>query len=150
MRWASRPTLDLVLTIARASDTIVVTRLDRLGRSTLHLVRLGASLRDRKVGLKVIEQGIDTDTAEGRAMFWMLSGARGVPARTHRRQYPPRAGRLTGSGPPLSPQFRCASSATLSATREGTFSMFRRARPSQPRAVRVIFGHLSPGECPDM
>jgi DNA invertase Pin-like site-specific DNA recombinase len=39
----------------------------------LHLVTLGAQLRERGVGLHVIEQGIDTTTAEGRAMFGMLS-----------------------------------------------------------------------------
>jgi len=50
---------------------LVVTRLDRLGRSVLHLVTLGAQLRDRGVGLQVVEQGIDTATAEGRAMFGM-------------------------------------------------------------------------------
>jgi DNA invertase Pin-like site-specific DNA recombinase len=70
---ASRPKLDLVLTLARPGDTIVITRLDRLGRSVLHLITLGAQLRERGIGLKVIEQGIDTDTAEGRAMFGMLS-----------------------------------------------------------------------------
>jgi DNA invertase Pin-like site-specific DNA recombinase len=70
---ASRPKLDLVLNILRGGDTLVVTRLDRLGRSMPHLINLGADLREREVGLKVIEQGIDTDTAEGRAMFGMLS-----------------------------------------------------------------------------
>jgi DNA invertase Pin-like site-specific DNA recombinase len=50
-----------------------ITRLDRLGRSVLHLVNLGADLRERGVGLHVIEQGIDTATAEGRAMFGMLA-----------------------------------------------------------------------------
>ncbi len=70
---ASRPKLDLVLRVLRAGDVLVVTRLDRLGRSVLHLVTLGAQLRERGVGLKVVEQGIDTATAEGRAMFGMLS-----------------------------------------------------------------------------
>jgi len=70
---ASRQKLDLVLQLLRAGDVLVVTRLDRLGRSVLHLVTLGAQLRDRGVGLKVVEQGIDTATAEGRAMFGMLS-----------------------------------------------------------------------------
>ncbi|MFD4407235.1 recombinase family protein [Nocardia sp. NPDC058499] len=70
---ASRPKLDLVLTLARRGDTIVITRLDRLGRSVLHLITLGADLRERGIGLKVVEQGIDTDSAEGRAMFGMLS-----------------------------------------------------------------------------
>lgn len=70
---ASRPKLDLVLQLLREGDTLKVTRLDRLSRSVLHLVTLGADLRARKVGLHVIEQGIDTDTTEGRAMFGMLS-----------------------------------------------------------------------------
>jgi len=70
---ASRPQFDTVLRMLRAEDTLKVTRLDRLGRSVLHLVTLGADLRERGVGLHVIEQGIDTTTAEGRAMFGMLS-----------------------------------------------------------------------------
>jgi len=67
---ASRPQFDLLL---RHLSAITVTRLDRLGRCVLHLVTLGAALRDRGVGLRVLEQGIDTTTAEGRAMFGMLS-----------------------------------------------------------------------------
>ncbi|MER6199939.1 recombinase family protein [Streptomyces sp. NPDC001586] len=50
-----------------------MTRLDRLSRSVLHLVTLGAELRERGIGLHVIEQGIDSATMEGRAMFGMLS-----------------------------------------------------------------------------
>jgi DNA invertase Pin-like site-specific DNA recombinase len=70
---ASRPKFDLVMQLLREGDTLKVTRLDRLGRSLLHLVTLGAQLRDNGIGLHVIEQGIDTATAEGRAMFGMLS-----------------------------------------------------------------------------
>jgi len=70
---ASRPKLDEVLRVLRDGDTLKITRLDRLGRSVVHLVTLGAELRGRGVGLHVIEQGIDTTTAEGRAMFGMLS-----------------------------------------------------------------------------
>jgi DNA invertase Pin-like site-specific DNA recombinase len=36
-------------------------------------VTLGAELRERGIGLKVTEQGIDTSTVEGRAMFGMLA-----------------------------------------------------------------------------
>ena len=50
-------------------DMVKITRLDRLGRSVLHLVTLGAELRERGVRFHVIEQRIDTATAEGRAMF---------------------------------------------------------------------------------
>ena len=71
---ASRPQWDMLYgKVLRRGDTLKVTRLDRLGRSVLHLVTLGAELRERGVGLHVIEQGIDTATAEGRAMFGMLS-----------------------------------------------------------------------------
>ena len=71
---ASRPELDKALASAnRRGDQLVITRLDRLGRSVLHLVTLGAALQERGVGLRVLEQGIDTSTAEGRAMFGMLS-----------------------------------------------------------------------------
>lgn len=70
---ASRPKFDLVMQLLREGDTLKVTRLDRLGRSLVHLVTLGAQLREHGVGLHVVEQGIDTSTAEGRAMFGMLS-----------------------------------------------------------------------------
>jgi len=73
---ASHPQLDTVLRTLRTlrdGDMLVTTRLDRLGRSVLHLVQLGTDLRERGVGLRVLEQGIDTATAEGRAMFGMLS-----------------------------------------------------------------------------
>ncbi len=70
---ASRPKLDLVMQLLREGDTLKVTRLDRLSRSVLHMVTLGAELRERGIGLHVIGQGIDTATMEGRAMFGMLS-----------------------------------------------------------------------------
>lgn len=70
---SSRPQWDMCKHVLRDGDTLVCTRLDRLGRSLVHLVNLGAELNDRGVGLKVLEQGIDTDTPEGRAMFGMLA-----------------------------------------------------------------------------
>ncbi|GGJ73554.1 recombinase family protein (plasmid) [Glutamicibacter bergerei] len=70
----SRPELDKALASAnRDGDQLVITRLDRLGRSVLHLVKLGANMRERGVGLVVLEQAIDTTTPEGRAMCGMLS-----------------------------------------------------------------------------
>lgn len=51
----------------------------------LHLVTLGADLRGRGVGLRVLEKGIDTTTAEGRAMFGMLSVLAELQKRTHHR-----------------------------------------------------------------
>ncbi|MFK4224411.1 recombinase family protein [Streptomyces sp. NPDC019890] len=57
----------MVLT-ATAARRHKVTGLDRLSRSVLRLVTLGAELRERGIGRHVIEQGIDTATMEGRAM----------------------------------------------------------------------------------
>lgn len=70
---ASRPKLDLVLQLLREGNTLKVSRLDRLSRSALHLVTLGADLRERGIGMHVLEQSINTSTMEGRAMFGMLS-----------------------------------------------------------------------------
>jgi DNA invertase Pin-like site-specific DNA recombinase len=69
---ASRPEFDILMKRLREGDTLKATRLDRISRSLLHLVTLGAEMRDRGIGLHVIEQGIDTSTPEGRAMFGML------------------------------------------------------------------------------
>jgi len=41
-----------VLKLLRGGDTLKITRLDRLGRSVLHLVTLGAELRDRGIDLQ--------------------------------------------------------------------------------------------------
>jgi DNA invertase Pin-like site-specific DNA recombinase len=46
---------------------------DGAGPWALQAVTLAAELRERGIGLHVIEQGTDTDTMEGRAMFGMLS-----------------------------------------------------------------------------
>ena len=88
---ASRPKFDLVMKLLRDGDTLKVTRLDRLGRSVVHLVTLGAELRERGIGLHVIEQGIDTSAPEGRAMR-----ARGLGAGALRPRRPGRTGRTGG------------------------------------------------------
>jgi DNA invertase Pin-like site-specific DNA recombinase len=97
-------------TVLRRGDALGVTGLDRLGRPVLHPVAHGAELRERGVELPVTEQGIDTATAEGRAMSGML----GVPSELQRERIPattrggPAAvrarGRVGGRGPELSPQ----------------------------------------------
>src|SRR5689334_11340583 len=69
---ASRPEFDILMKRLREGDTLKATRLDRISRSLLHLVMLGSELKERGVGLHIIEQGIDTSTPEGRAMFGML------------------------------------------------------------------------------
>lgn len=57
---ASRPALDEMLGQLRAGDTVVIWRLDRLGRSLRHLIDLIAELEDRGVGLRSLTESIDT------------------------------------------------------------------------------------------
>ncbi len=66
---ASRPGLDEMLKDARPNDVIVIWKLDRLGRSLKHLVELVAELNERKIGLKSLNDPIDTTTAQGRLVF---------------------------------------------------------------------------------
>ena len=73
-KLASRPELDKALLIAREGDQLVVTKLDRLGRSLEHLIVLSNELQARGVDLVVLDQGIDTSTAVGR-MFFQILGA---------------------------------------------------------------------------
>ena len=67
-----RPRLATCLEYVREGDTLVVTRLDRLARSTLHLCQVGESLQQKKVNLHVLDQNIDTSNATGRLLFNML------------------------------------------------------------------------------
>ena len=71
---ARRPSLDEALRLARRGDQLVVTKLDRLGRSLEHLIALSRDLQARGVDLVVLDQGIDTSTAVGR-MFFQILGA---------------------------------------------------------------------------
>ncbi|UOA14037.1 recombinase family protein [Sulfitobacter dubius] len=56
----------------RKGDKLVVTRLDRLARSLRDLQNIIHDLKEREVDLVVLEQSIDTSTAEGRLFFNML------------------------------------------------------------------------------
>jgi DNA invertase Pin-like site-specific DNA recombinase len=56
----------------REGDTLVVTRFDRLARSTLHLCQIAEELKRKKVAIQVIDQNIDTNDATGRLLFNML------------------------------------------------------------------------------
>lgn len=68
-----RPELAACLEYLRAGDTLVITRLDRLARSTLHLHQIAAELERKGVSFRVLDQQIDTSTPTGRLLFSMLS-----------------------------------------------------------------------------
>lgn len=67
-----RSQLAACLEYVREDDTLVVTRLDRLARSTLHLCQIAEQLKRKRVDLRVIDQNINTADATGRLLFNML------------------------------------------------------------------------------
>src|SRR5215207_8481096 len=66
---ADRPVLDVVLSYLRKGDTLVVWRLDRLGRSLRHLIEVVAALAERGIGFKSLTEQIDTTTPGGKLIF---------------------------------------------------------------------------------
>lgn len=64
---------DLLSRGVRKADTLVVTRLDRLARSTRDLHNISHLIQEKGVGLRVLQQNIDTTTPEGRLFFSVLS-----------------------------------------------------------------------------
>ena len=69
-----RPQLDLMLkdAVRRKFDVVMVWAVDRLGRSLPDLIASMQDLHGAKVDLFIHQQGLDTTTASGRAMFGML------------------------------------------------------------------------------
>lgn len=63
---AERPVLEEVLGYVRPGDTLVVWRLDRLGRSPQHLMAVVAQLAERGIGFKSLTEQIDTTTPGGK------------------------------------------------------------------------------------
>ena len=68
----ARPQLKQCLDYGRDGDQLIVTRIDRLARSTLHLCQIAETLSEKGVDLVVLDQNIDTSDATGRLLFNML------------------------------------------------------------------------------
>src|SRR5512147_728334 len=66
---AERVGLDQALGYVRKGDTLVVWRLDRLGRSLRHLIETITKLNERGIGFKSITEAIDTTTSGGKLVF---------------------------------------------------------------------------------
>ena len=66
---AERKGLTEVLSHLRDGDTLVVWRLDRLGRSLRHLIDTITALNERGIGFKSLQENIDTTTSGGKLVF---------------------------------------------------------------------------------
>jgi len=67
-----RPGLTELMAYVREGDTVVVWKLDRLGRNTLHILETVKALTDRGITLISTSDGIDSSTAAGRMMIGVL------------------------------------------------------------------------------
>jgi DNA invertase Pin-like site-specific DNA recombinase len=70
---SQRPGLDKALNYLREGDTLVVWKLDRLGRSIQHLIHTINSLLDKKISFKSLQENIDTSTSGGKLIFHIFS-----------------------------------------------------------------------------
>ena len=68
-----RPELTRALDHLRRGDTLVVWRLDRLGRSLRHLVDTVTGLADRDIGFRSLQESVDTTTTGGRLVFHVFA-----------------------------------------------------------------------------
>ena len=68
-----RPGLAAALELCRKEDTLVVWKLDRLGRSLPHLVETVRDLVDKGVGFKSLQESIDTTTSGGKLIFHIFA-----------------------------------------------------------------------------
>jgi DNA invertase Pin-like site-specific DNA recombinase len=73
---ASRPQLDRAVAALESGDTLVITTLDRLGRSTQNMLAFAEALRGRGAGLRVLNLGggdVDTATPMGSMVFMVMA-----------------------------------------------------------------------------
>lgn len=73
---ASRPGFDQAVGALQEGDTLMVTTLDRLGRSTQNMLQLAEALREKGVGLRVLNLGggqVDTSTPMGSMVFTVMA-----------------------------------------------------------------------------
>lgn len=70
---SDRPGLGKLLDYLREGDTLVVWKLDRLGRSLPHLVQTVEALREKHIGFRSLTENIDTTTPSGELVFHLFA-----------------------------------------------------------------------------
>nr|WP_295021108.1 recombinase family protein [Sulfurimonas sp.] len=70
----NRDGLNAVLEFLKSGDTLVVWKLDRLGRSLAHLISIITSLKEKNIAFVSLTEGMDTTTATGE-LFFHIFGA---------------------------------------------------------------------------
>lgn len=117
---AARPGLAEALTYARVGDTLVVWKLDRLGRTVRGLIDLVLQLQAGSIGFRSLTDGIDTSTAGGRFFFHVMAAFAEmerdlIQERTRAGlQAARKAGRIGGRKPAMSDDMKAQATRLLS------------------------------------
>jgi hypothetical protein len=116
-----RPTLEQVLDQLRPGDTLVVWKLDRLGRSLRHLVDAITSLAERGIGFRSLQEAIPTTTPDGKVVFHVFAALAEferdlIRERTTAGLAAARARGPARAWPSLAPRADCAASSPSSAS----------------------------------
>lgn len=132
-----------LLAYARPGDTIVIWRLDRLGRSLSHIVRTVADLQNRGIYLRALQDGADSSTSTGRMMIGVLASLaeyereliaeRATAAREAARDRGRQVGRPAALTPDQTRQVR-----TLHASGESVPSLVRSFAVSRATIYRAL------------
>ncbi|PAF20074.1 resolvase [Terribacillus saccharophilus] len=85
-RKQQRTELDKCLEYLRQGDTLVVYKLDRLGRTTKQLINLVGDLSDQGINFKSISNNIDTSTPQGKFFFTIMAGFAEMEAELNRER----------------------------------------------------------------
>jgi DNA invertase Pin-like site-specific DNA recombinase len=145
-----RPQLDACLDYVRAGDTLVVWRLDRLGRSLRHLVDVVAQLEQRHVAFESLREKIDTTTTGGKLQLHIFAALAEFERELIRersqagREVAKAAGRLGGRPVKLTPEKRAAA---LAMRERGEMTMAQIARALGVGRT-TLYEHL--GELPPL
>lgn len=141
---AERPGLKKAFDFARERDTLVVWRLDRLGRSLKDLIALVEELENRKIGLRSLQENIDTTTSGGKLIFHMFGALAEfernlIRERTRAGLQAARArGRKGGRRPKLTPQQIEVGRALAADPRRSVTSICEHLGISRPTYYRYI------------
>ncbi|MGM0884452.1 MAG: recombinase family protein [Bacillota bacterium] len=83
---SDRPELARCLESLRSGDTLVIWKLDGLGRTTKQLIELSHDLKERGINLQIITLGVDTSTPAGKLFFAIMAGLAEMEAETIRER----------------------------------------------------------------
>jgi DNA invertase Pin-like site-specific DNA recombinase len=114
-----RPQLKACLDYIQAGDTLVVTRLDHLARSNVHLAQIAQALECKGTHLHVLEPHLDTRDGTGRLLFHLLEAMGQFEAALHAERRMDGVGRTRARGIRVGPKCRLT---------EGQIAELRRRR----------------------